>query len=771
MKEKRIAVKEMVSFLYSTGDLSKDFFANSDENEGKKAHLFLQNKYKENEIKEYYVSDQITIDDYEVTVNGFIDGVLENGSLLEEIKSTSLNLDEITISYHLEHLMQLKVYAYLYCKEKRLNKIRTRLKYISLKDYQTTEFYEDFDFIELSQFFLNSVKKYLVFVKALDNIDLEKEKTINDLKFPFKSYRKGQREFMKYIYQTIKEEGILYAIAPTGIGKTMASLFSSLKAMEGNNSKTFYLTAKSLEKNIAINTMMILKDSGLKIKTIELSSKDKMCLLEQRNCDAEVCPYAKGYFDRLHEALDSIIKEDLWISKTLKDHASKYNICPFEFSLDLSYYAHVIIADYNYAFDPRAHLIRYFDDTTYKPILLVDEAHNLPNRSREMYSASIKYSSLIPLRRALSRLKPSSRKQINDLIKYLDMIAEEDLEFNFQNKVPDKLVELTKKLALKIETVLQENKVFKRRNEVIETYYDILKFNRIMDFYGDEFRFVIEKNEDILFEIKCLNASKFLLEVIEKKAYGTILFSATLYPLDYYMELISKKIGESLQIASPFNPDNLGLIVKNNVSTKYSDRNKSVNEIIKTIDALISYKKGNYIVFFPSYAYMNLVLDAIKEPKYDIIKQTSNLSEEKRIETVNLFKNSDKTQVAFFVMGGVFSEGIDFIGDMLSGVLVVSASLPLYGGYNSLLSSYYDELINDGFNYAYTYPGFTKVVQAVGRVIRTEEDRGIAILLDHRFNTRIYRELMLPEWKNRVLINDIDEIKEFIKEFRENENK
>lgn len=769
LKELDIACKEMAYFLYSSGDLSRDYFQNADPEEGKAAHTYLQNKYHKDDIKEYYVKEVVEALGCKVIIKGFIDGVLENGTLLEEIKSTHFSVLEMENITHLEHLAQLKLYGYLYMHEKIIDSIRCRLTYIQIDDYETKSFEFIFDYQELEDFFYDSLFKYLEWLIKLDDQGIRMRQTIAELSFPFPSYRKGQREFMKYVYCTINDKDILYAIAPTGIGKTMATIFSSLKAIKKNN-KIFYLTSKSLLKGVAINAMEILKENGLLAKTIELSNKDKSCLMEERNCDISVCPYMQGYYDKLHEAIKEMFDyDDIWSFDNLFLMAQKHQICPFEFSLDMSYYADVIIADYNYAFCPRTHLVRYFEDDTYKPILLVDEAHNLVSRSKDMYSADIYKSNILRLRRLLTHIKPSARKVINDLIKIIDTYGDfyERPKFLELKEIPNDIIEATYRVTSKIETILKENIVFKERSEVMQLYFDISRFNKISTFFNKNFRFILSYTDDEcrLF-ISCLDASEFILNTIKNRAFGTIFFSATMYPLDYYKMLLTKNIGENIIIPSPFDKNHLKLIIRNDVSTKYQMRNSSITPIIESINALVSYKKGNYIVFFPSYEYLNLVYDVIDNPNYDIIIQSKDMTQEEREQTLNLFHKNDKTQVAFFVMGGSFSEGIDYIGDMLSGVLIISVGLPMVNEANNLLVAHFDEVLKDGFNYAYTYPGFTKVVQAVGRVIRTESDLGVAILLDSRFNTLRYRQLMPKEWSNRVIVDNTDEIIEEINDFK-----
>ena len=758
-----IAVKELANFVCQSGNLTSELFSTYDLLKGKKAHEYLQSKYNEKSFKEVYVKKEVTYLNNEYILHGFIDGVLNINDeiIIEEIKSTIKDLTELNINSNREYLAQLKIYGYLYMLCNGLDSIHLRLTYISAVDFETLSF----DIIEsldsLEDFTFDVLEKYIDFLNMLKESQVVKEETIKTVKFPF-VMRDGQRQLMKAVYQVMNKKGILYAIAPTGIGKTMATMFAALKTLKSND-KLFYLTAKGSGKNAPIEAINILKQKGLKIKAIDITAKRKICNAKLKNCNPEECPYAIGYYDRLKEATLEIFKNyDVYDRETILNISNKRKICAFEFSLYLSYFCDIVIADYNYVFDPKAHLIRYFEDDTYKPKVLVDEAHNLISRSKKMYSCSINEIDIRTLRSHLNGYKPSLRNECNKALEiingYREFLKEKTL---YTSDVPDlNLNSCLKNIALKCDQIFADNKKIPNKDEIMDAYFKILDFNRIADLFGTYHKELVYLKDDIVnIDYYCLDASTFLLKTINESIEAIVFFSATMYPIDYHINLLTKGEGEFLQLQSPFDPNNLDIIINNKISTKYKDRANSIDTIIETIEIVCENHPGNYIVFFPSYQYLKMVVDCMNDFKYDYIIQANNMSEDDRDMVIEKFTNSKKTLVGFFVMGGLFSEGIDFIGEALSGVIIVGVGLPMICDENNILKDYFDNLYQQGFDYAYTYPGFTKVIQAVGRVIRSETDKGIAILLDNRFLYNRYTSLMPIHWQNIKVINNIYDLK------------
>ena len=766
----KIAIKELAYFVHQSGDLTTEFFSNYDLEIGKKAHSYLQSQYHENDEKEYYIKQEVKVNGEDYLLHGFIDGVLNIADIIviEEIKSTTQELDTITADFHKEHLAQAKIYAYLYAISHDMDMINIRLTYVSVIDYDVKSFDFVFNTSELESFTFETLESYISWLKALNNANERRTETIASIKFPFEHERPGQKDMMKATYKALRDNEILYAIAPTGIGKTMATLFSALKVLKKND-KLFYLTAKGSGKNAPLEAIRILKDKGLSIKAIDITAKKKMCNARVSHCNPDECPYAKDYFDKLRSATEDIFNEyDIFSSEVILEEANNHEICAFEFSLYLSYFCDLIIADYNYAFDPKAQLIRYFEDDTYKPKLLVDEAHNLISRSKDMYSAVISEDDIRVIRSKLNGFTPSVRGNCNTAIQILESYNEKLAEgvCYIDTKMNSDLNVILRSIEQKCEQIFEENKKIKDKDIIYDAFFKIMDFIRISEYFGENHRLIAKReNDKITVGYFCLNASEFILDTIKNKCHGVVFFSATLYPIDYHVNLLTSGEGKYINLPSPFDPNNLDIIIDYEISTKYKNRVNTVDRILETIDTLTSAHEGNYIVFFPSYAYLNMIVSAITNPNYEMIIQTNDLTDFERESIITKFKTTTNTKVGFFVMGGNFSEGIDYVGDALSGVIIVGVGLPLICDENNLLKEYFDDLYQKGFDYAYTFPGFTKVIQAVGRVIRTSTDSGVAILMDERFSYSLYKNLFPAHWSNIKMINTNYKLKRELDDF------
>lgn len=752
-----LAVKEIVKFLYSTGDLTNELYS---EQTGLEIHSYWQSLYRKNiDIKEYYVKDKFHINNYDITIHGFIDGLLDNGLTIEEIKTCFTDINKVTVKK--EHLAQAMIYAYLYLRKANLKEILIRITYIHYDSKKDVSFEYDYNFDQLEAFFNDTMDEYISWISKLDNHSAELITSVKSLTFPFKEYRRYQRDFILECFQNINNKSILYAIAPTGVGKTISTLFPAIKSINENNTKIFYLTAKTSGKRVALETIDLLIKKGCKIKAIELSAKEKMCATKEKLCNPDKCPYMVGYYEKLKNAIYDMYENiDIVDRKSIMDKAFKYEICPFEYQLDLSNYADIVIGDYNYAFCPRTHLERYFDTNDYKQILLIDEAHNLVNRSKEMYSASINLNDINLIGEYVSKFAPSIKRLV-DL--FYTIVTDYDRDFYYLDEIPFDFLNTIRQIVSKAEKVLLSEKAKKIKDAALPYYFNLKNFLKISEFFDDDFKLIVDYDN---YSIKCLDASKFIKNTLNQHSTSSILFSATMYPIDYYKNLLTISAGNDITISSPFDSNNLLLIIRRNTFTKYNDRGNSINDILECIDEMVKYKVGNYIVFFPSYEYMNMVVNNLVDPSYECIIQTKNLTDDEKEGILEEFKDNSTTKVGFFIMGGVFSEGIDYIGDMLSGVMIVTVSLPPFDDYNNMLKDYFDSTNRDGMLYAYQIPGMSKVIQSVGRVIRSENDRGIAILYDDRFSYTNYKKLFPSNWRNIKIAYNNDDVSKFITFFK-----
>ncbi|MFA5467177.1 MAG: helicase C-terminal domain-containing protein [Candidatus Izemoplasmatales bacterium] len=773
MKDIRVSAKEIAELLYGSGNITSESSLSLRAEEGQAIHKFWQDKYLETDQKEVYVAKTQERDGFRLEVTGRIDGIIqrEGELMLEEIKSTHMDLELLDEKTFPAHLVQAKLYAHLYACTNNLSRLTVVLTYIDVETKDVWQYEKNFSKKVLENFFDKTIAKYIEWVNKIAEHESSRQKSIEGLSFPFPDYRLNQREMMAHVYRNILDKGILYIQAPTGIGKTSATLFAALKAIKSPKEKVFYLTAKNDGKQIAIDTISLLEKNGLIAKTCEITAKDHSCLLKERDCDPDVCKYANGYYKRVFKAIRDIFEnESLLTRSVIREYGKKHRVCPFEFSLDLSNYCDILIGDYNYAFDPRVRLIRYFEEKIADPILLVDEAHNLVARGREMYSASLDKEQIQKLLELTKPLKPSPKREI---MRILDLFEELDFElinvdFVKYEEPNAYLIQLARRLLVKLDQVLTTDKKVPNRSQIMDGYFALSQFVRTSELYNADFVFLLEHADNtIKASIKCLDASGFILQALKETALATVFFSATLDPIEYYQTLLTKNEGRSVKMTSPFRQENLLLLTVDTISTRYQDRKDSLAEIVEIARRLIEGKKGNYIMFFPSYEYLRLIETELSfKGDVEFIRQTREMTRQLRSETIMMFKNETaKTQVGLFVMGGVFAESIDLIGDMLSGVMIIGVGLPGLSPFNNILRSHFDEKFHQGFDYAYTYPGLNKVIQAVGRVIRTKTDRGVAVLVDDRFASPKYLRLYPREWSHMRVVKDMKELKSTINSF------
>ena len=774
MKNIQISVRDLVELIYGSGSITnlKDLKRRADE--GTMIHHYWQDKYLESDLKEVHVQEVYKNESFEIIISGRIDGLLtrDDSLVVEEIKSTHMDLEQIDEQTTPAHLAQAKIYAYSVMKKHDLDGVAVWLTYIDVESKHVKQLKNYFSKKDLNLFFEATIHAYIQWQDILKQHEDQRISSIEGLVFPFQHYRFNQRRMMAVIYRNIVAKDIAYIEAPTGLGKTVAALFSALKAIHQPRQKIFYLTAKNDGKRTALETVALLEKKGLKAKTVEITAKDSICFLEKRDCDPNVCPFANGYYAKVFKAIEDVfLHESIFSRQVIEHYARKHMVCPFELSLDLSNYADIVVCDYNYVFDPIVHLIRYFEENAYQPIILVDEAHNLVSRSRDMYSASLSKTDFIDFLEIAHMLKPNPTYQVEAIVKVFEEAEKELVKVDFlrQYEINDDLVYKLKVLLVKFDDILSNEALKMGKDEIQDLYFSANRFIKMSEFYNEEFVYLLEKEADnTMISIKCLNASGFINDLFQEFLESVVFFSATLKPIDYYKNLLTANKGSFNRFSSAFKQHNLLVLAVNNVSTRYHDRKDSIDPIIATLKAMVRPKKGNYIVYFPSYYYMKQVQLRAFETMENVhfITQTRDMTGQERNEMMDQFsEKTDETQIFMFVMGGIFGESIDLVGDLLSGVLIVGVGLPGLSHYNNVLKAHYDLSFRQGFDYAYTYPGLNKVIQAVGRVIRTEEDKGVAILLDDRFTMRKYLRLLPNAWSHLEVCNDPNDIEDMVDSF------
>lgn len=773
-KNIKISVRNLIEFVMRSGDIDNSFKSTSRALEGTRAHQKVQKTYGDNYRAEVSLKYIFEYEEYKFEIEGRADGIyrFEEEAMIDEIKSTTRDLDTIEADFNPIHWAQAKVYAYIYSRQNSLEEIDIQITYFHIESEEVKRFKESFTRRDLESFLFSLIKRYVDWAELSFGWEDIRDESIEELSFPFKSYRDGQRELAVAVYKTIKENKNLFTKAPTGIGKTISTLFPAIKTVgEGRAKKIFYLTAKTITRQAPIKSMDLLIDRGLKSKVIVITAKDKICLNDEVKCNPRDCKFAQGHFDRVNDAImDIFLNEDLIDREKIKEYSLKHKVCPFEFSLDVSLWMDVIVCDYNYVFDPQVYLKRFFDDLTYNYIFLIDEAHNLVDRSREMFSASLNKEKFSQIKDNFKGKYISIKNKIKRIEELFYSLGQENnmLE-NFKSK--EEFTEFyfpLKSLLTSLEAWLLEEKDDEDYEKVIEVYFDIVKYLKISELYDENYIMQVETgNGDMTVKQFCVNPSSLLKESL-KRGIASIFFSATLTPIDYYKKLLGGREEDyHMRLLSPFPRENLSLLLRDNISTRYRDREKTYIDVVNMIKTFTSAKKGNYFIFFPSYLYMKTIYEILEYDGLHILIQEENMDERKREEFLQVFSKEDNL-LAFAVLGGIFSEGIDLVGDKLIGAVIVGVGLPGINFERDNIKEYFNQTTHKGFDYAYTYPGINKVLQAAGRVIRSEKDRGAILLIDDRFSTSKYKKLFPEEWKDGELVKNDDEISSKLNSFWEN---
>lgn len=760
----KISVRNLVEFILRSGDIDNRGAGGMQMEamqRGSRIHKKLQKKAGPLYHAEVPLKMEFTEEDYTVVLEGRADGIFEseNGIVIDEIKGVFLDVSKMT-EPSVVHLAQAKCYAFIYALQNHLEEIGVRMTYVNLDTEEVRYFLEHDSFPDLETWFQALMAEYKKWAKFQYDWHLIRQDSSKGLEFPF-SYRKGQKELVSGVYRTMLRKKNLFIQAPTGTGKTISTLFPAVKAVgEGLGDKIFYLTAKTITAAVAKETLDLFYKNGYRAKTVQITAKEKLCMMEETECNPDACPYAKGHFDRVNDAVyDLLHQADVFTREELIGQAEKYRVCPFELCLDTSSWVDNIICDYNYVFDPDVYLKRFFAEGIRGDyFFLVDEAHNLVERGREMYSACLYKEDFLAVKRIVSKYSVKLAKQLQRCNQILLGYKRECEQFQYHENISEFVFALMR-LAGEYEVFLQKNREFENRDIVLDLYFQIRGFIETSEGL-DENYVIYSEHEGDRFKIRlyCVDPS-FNLQKRLDKGRSTIFFSATLLPIQYYKSLLStKEDNYAVYAETVFCSKQQLLLIGSDVTSRYTQRNgEQYERMAEYVYQTGLQKKGNYIVFFPSYKMMEDVYDkflAKNQEEMDCILQTSGMRETEREQFLGEFAAvRDKSMIAFCVMGGIFGEGIDLKEEQLIGAVIIGTGLPQIGNEREILKQFYDNRSGNGFDYAYRYPGMNKVLQAAGRVIRTVSDIGVIELLDERFLRREYRELFPREWQSYEVCN------------------
>ena len=772
----RISVRNLVEFILRSGDLDNSRGSSGDKEamlKGGRLHRKIQRSMKGNYQAEVSLKRESEYEDVIIQVEGRADGIFtEDGEFwIDEIKGTYGNLQAMEVPVPV-HRAQAMCYGWIYGEKEGLSQIGIQMTYSHLDTEDTRRFREIFSMEELKNWYQKLLDDYHKWISCSLSWKKERNASMKDLQFPF-PYREGQREIVSGVYHTVSSKKTLFVQAPTGVGKTMSAIFPSVRAIgEGKGETLFYLTAKTITGTVAWEAFHTLRENGLKFKVTAITAKEKLCFLDSPECTPEKCPYAKGHFDRVNDAVYELwTTEEVYSREVIRAHAEKWQVCPFEMCLDLSVWVDGVICDYNYAFDPNVHLKRFFGENICGDyIFLIDEAHNLVERGREMYSAEISRQTLFTLRKKIRKHFPKLARALDKASRQM-LELEEDLKAS-QNPYqvlsnPGVLPVTFLTISGELEEILEEKNLEEElRKEILEFYFVVRDFLNVSELVDENYVVYTEcfGENDFRLRLFCVNPAANLSEYL-KKGRSAVFFSATLFPMLYYRELLTTETDAyGIYVQSPFSAKNRRILIGSDVSSRYTRRNHTeYRKIAEYISRCVWQRQGNYMVFFPSYRLMEDVYQVYEE-EFSVdwvrcIRQNSDMTEREREEFLEEFQSREGTLVGFCVLGGIFSEGVDLTGESLIGAIIVGTGLPQIGSEREILKEYYDRKKQSGFDYAYRYPGMNKVLQAAGRVIRTKEDRGVILLLDDRFLGRDYGEIFPREWKDRssCRLNTVEE--------------
>ena len=785
----RLSVRQLVEFLLRTGSIDSRFTGFDRANEGARIHRKLQKAAGDGYAAEVFLSAEREVAGISFVIEGRADGIFANEdgvTVIDEIKTTAIPTEEMTEDMNPCHWAQGMVYGAIYAAQQALAQVDVRLTYYQIDTDEITRYTRHFTAAALEAFLQDLLQRYAPWAQRQLAWSDARNASLNALTFPFPAYRPGQRALAGEIYRACvagksehKGGTRLFCQAPTGIGKTMSALFPALKAIgTGSGEKLFYLTARNTTQAAAEDALQRLHDAapGLHLRSVTLTAKEKACLCKDAEghpaCLPESCPYANGYYDRLREALASLLDGPPQFDRAaLAQAAQRFQVCPFELGLDLSEWCDVVIGDYNYLFDPVVRLHRFFDSAG-DWLFLIDEAHNLPDRARAMYSAHFAKSTLTDAKRTLgagrSALKTALTRADKAFLEARKQVETEPGKTSFSKELPQELLKPLHALQAPLQDWLEENPEAEAHAQLLELYFSVQDITRAAERYDSHFVTQLTAHgSDLTLHLLCLDPSAFV-DASLACGRAAALFSATLTPPGYYRRVLGCPDARAVALESPFPPEHLGLYCLPGISTRYRDREASISAVSDALAALAGGKVGNYLAFFPSYAYLRSVCEdfTARYPQIPVLVQESGLDDAARAAFLQKFTpDPAQTLLGFGVMGGIFGEGVDLVGDRLIGCAIVGVGLPQVNPRQEVLRRYYDEQGGTGFDYAYRFPGMNKVLQAAGRVIRTAEDRGVVLLLDDRFARSEYIRLFPRHWRHLRYLNSTEQLKVELEKF------
>ncbi|NWL19647.1 ATP-dependent DNA helicase [Pseudomonas umsongensis] len=743
-----IAVRALCEFTAKVGDLDLRFTPSPTALEGIVGHRTVASRRSDD-----YQSEVALEGAYQgLTVKGRADGYDPSQNCLEEVKTYRGDLSKQPANHRQLHWAQAKVYGWLMCRKLNLAQINLALVYFDIVSERETCLLEAFSAAELGQFFEHHCGLFLHWAEQETAHRQRRDLAARQLAFPHAEFRPGQRHLAESVFKAVSTGRCLMAQAPTGIGKTIGTLFPLLKALAPQQlDKLYFLTAKTPGRKLALDAAQVILDcsDAPPLRILEMIARDKACEHPDKACHGESCPLAQGFYDRLPAARQAASELGLLNQSALRQVALEHEVCPYYLSQEMARWADVVVADYNYYFDFSALLFGLTQANNWKVAVLVDEAHNLVERGRQMYSASLDQSTLDGVRKIAPEVLKKSLQRVNR--EWNALHNQQSAAYQAYDKPPEKLLQALSSCSASIGDYLNDHP--QGLDSALQSFYfEVLQFCRVAELFDQQYLFDISKRD----LDRKRNLSQLCLRNVVPAGFigprlsaarSTALFSATLSPRHYYADLLGTPANTvCIDVESPFHADQLHVQIINQISTRFVHRQASLAPIVELIARQFMRRPGNYLAFFSSFDYLQQVAQLLAEryPGINLWSQSRGMAEAQRQAFLDRF-TAEGQGVGFAVLGGAFGEGIDLPGARLIGAFIATLGLAQLNPVNEQLKQRMAAMFGAGYDYTYLYPGVQKVVQAAGRVIRTQQDQGVVMLIDDRFGDNKVRQL-LPRW-------------------------